>query len=157
MNIVHYPQKSLNKPSDRIVDFGMSLAQLALEMNTVMLRENGIGLAASQIGKNICLIIVRRGETDEYDAYVNPVITFAAAKKVAIEEGCLSIPNVYGFVERASKIRISYQDVTGKKRIKKATGMEAIVLQHEIDHINGFLIVNRSIELTKGSEKISNA
>ena len=83
------------------------------------------------------------------------MITFKSLKKVAIEEGCLSIPGVYGYVERAAKIRLTYKDILGKKHTKKATGMEAIVLQHEIDHVNGFLIVNRPIQFTKGGERIT--
>lgn len=132
--------------------FDGALTELVAAMNEAMIRENGIGLAAPQIGKNIQVIIVKVGdEGSEYKAYVNPRITFASPKTIAIEEGCLSVPGLYGYVRRKAKIRVSYQDLTGAKRIEKASGMEAIVLQHEIDHINGLLIISHPIEVTKGT------
>ncbi len=147
-----HPKASLHHPSKPITEFGDDLRVLAEQMNETMIRENGIGLAAPQIGKNISIIIVKIGdEGDKYKCYVNPKITFSSAKTVAIEEGCLSVPGLFGYVERRAKIRVSYQDVDGKKIIEKATGMRAIVLQHEIDHINGTLIIDHAIQVTKGS------
>jgi peptide deformylase len=147
-----HPTRSLNQPSKPVTHFDAALAELAIAMNETMIRENGIGLAAPQIGKNIQLIIVKVGdEGSNYKTYVNPRITFASAKTIAIEEGCLSVPGVFGYVSRRAKIRVSYHDLTGIKHIEKATGMRAIVLQHEIDHINGTLIIDHPMHITKGS------
>ena len=153
-SIVKHPARTLHQPCDDVTQFGDSLHALAEEMNKTMISSNGIGLAAPQIGKNIKFVIVKVGdEGSEYAAYVNPVITFRSAKKVSIEEGCLSLPGLYGYVTRAAKIRVKYQNVRGEKKIEKLTGMPAIILQHEIDHINSKLIIDRDIHITKG-EKI---
>lgn len=154
--ITLYPKQSLHEPSATVTVFDTMLEKLVEEMNNAMIRENGIGLAAPQIGKNIQLIIVKVGdEGTEFRSYVNPRITFASAKTIAIEEGCLSVPGVFGYVKRAAKIRVSYQDLSGAKKIEKATGMEAIVLQHEIDHINGTLIIDHPIQVTKGASLLA--
>ena len=148
-SLVTIPTTTLRKPSELIRVFDAALAALAKDMNTVMVRENGVGLAAPQIGKNIQLIVVKIEDSDAYKAYVNPKITFRSAKKIAIEEGCLSVPGTYGYVQRAAKIRVSYHDTEGVKHNEKAIGMAAIVLQHEIDHINGTLIIDHPLEITK--------
>src|SRR3989344_2549289 len=110
LSIVRYPTKNLREPSSTVTVFDDSLRELIEEMNRTMIRENGIGLAAPQIGRNIRCIIVRVGdEGDRYNAYLNPEITFRSAKAAAIEEGCLSVPGVYGYVKRHAKIRFSYQ------------------------------------------------
>lgn len=156
VSVVRYPKKTLNEPSERITVFDDVLKELAKAMNETMIRENGIGLAAPQIGKNIRLIVVKVGdEGDHYHAYVNPEIVFTSDKTVAIEEGCLSLPGVFGYIQRSSKIRFQYWDLDGKKQSGKARGMEAIVLQHEIDHINGSLIINRPIQVTQGMDRLS--
>lgn len=154
--ITLYPKKSLNKPSELVTVFDTHLTELARQMNEAMIRENGIGLAAPQVGRNIQLIIVKIGEEgSEYRAYANPRITFSSGKSIAIEEGCLSVPGVFGYVKRAAKVRVSYQDLSGAKKTEKATGMEAIVLQHEIDHIKGTLIINHELHVTKGDAILS--
>ncbi|MBI4091101.1 MAG: peptide deformylase [Candidatus Komeilibacteria bacterium] len=156
LHVVRYPVTTLNEPSELISAFDESLKKLAESMHETMIRENGIGLAAPQIGKNIRLIIVKVGdEGNDYRAYVNPEIVFSSDKTVAIEEGCLSLPGVFGYVQRASKIRFTYRDLDGKKQSGKARGMEAIVLQHEIDHINGSLIINRTFQVTQGMERLA--
>ena len=151
LSVVRYPAAVLSKASSPIAVFDEALRQLAREMNQVMISENGIGLAAPQIGKNIQLVIVNIGEEgDAFKAYVNPEITHLTSKNTAIEEGCLSLPGVYGYVTRAAKVHVRYQDLTGRKHRGKFRGMEAIVLQHEIDHLNGKLIIDRSMQITKG-------
>lgn len=156
LKVVRYPTKTLNVPSAAVTIFDAALKKLAQEMSETMIRENGIGLAAPQIGTNIQLIIVKVGNDDDsYRVYVNPEIVFASDKTVAIEEGCLSLPGVFGYVQRSSKIRFHYQDIEGKKHSAKARGMEAIVLQHEIDHIRSTLIIDRPIQLTHVTELLS--
>ncbi|MEK7584207.1 MAG: peptide deformylase [Patescibacteria group bacterium] len=151
--IVFYPTPALNEPSKKVSVFDDALKELAREMYVAMVAADGIGLAAPQIGKNIRLVIVRTPEDKgSYKAYVNPTITYASVKTTGIEEGCLSLPGLFGYVQRAAKIRVQYSDLDGLKRTEKAKGMEAIVLQHEIDHIEGNLIIHRTIELTKGQE-----
>lgn len=152
LSMVLYPEKSLKKSSKKIEKFDDSLKKLAEEMNITMIEENGIGLAAPQIGKNIQIAIVKKGVGSNYKVYINPIITMSSKKLTSIEEGCLSVPDVYGFVERSHKIHVQYNDLEGKKHTEKAKGMAAIVLQHEIDHLNGILIVDRKIQYTKGAD-----
>ncbi len=151
--VVIVEDSRLQKECDLITHFGEPLQKLVDEMNETMIHANGIGLAAPQIGKNIRLIIVKRGEEgSDYHAYANPVITFYSNAKTSIEEGCLSVPGTYGFVERATKVRFTYQDMEGHKHRQKATGMQAIILQHEVDHINGILIIDKDIHVTRAAK-----
>lgn len=155
MNILIYPDKRLRSQCRTVDVFSDSIRTLATAMFQTMLKENGIGLAACQVGQLVRLIIIHDAKSaDGFRAFVNPEITFKSDKMVATEEGCLSIPGVYGFVKRAAKIRVKYQDLRGVKKVDKATGMEAIVLQHEIDHTNGILIIDKDIEYTKGQSLI---
>lgn len=157
LTIVTYPKSSLHQPSDTVTVFDAALAELAVEMNATMIREKGIGLAAPQIGHNIRLIVVKidpsnvEPANDGYRAYVNPKITFYSERTTNSEEGCLSVPGVYGYVTRHAKIRYQYHDLDGKKHTGKARGMEAIILQHEIGHINGQLIIDIMARVTHGA------
>ena len=149
--LVTYPDPRLRKQSVEVTLFDQKLANFAQEMNVVMIAHDGIGLAAPQVGRNERVIIVK-AEVSEYRVYVNPTITFYSKKIIPSEEGCLSIPGVFGTVKRSVKVHMKYQDIHGKKQTLKAKGMEAIILQHEVDHINGILILDRNITLVKGAE-----
>lgn len=153
LNLVTYPDKRLHQASEKVVDFGDFLKDFAVQMNATMIANGGSGLAAVQVGKNIRLFIaVDHKNKDQYIVYINPTITYFSNKKTAIEEGCLSIPGVHGFVERAAKIRLNYQDINGQKQVMKAKGLNAIIIQHEMDHIDGRLIIDRNFQITEGQE-----
>jgi peptide deformylase len=81
---------------------------------------------------------------------INPEIIEHSMTKQVTEEACLSIPNVFGEVERYKWVKIKYQNIQGKEIIKKLTGFTAIVVQHEIDHLNGILFTDKVIKFTKG-------
>lgn len=153
LSIILHPQASLHQSSRDIADFDEKLKTLATKMGQAMSEFNGIGLAASQVGQNIKLIVVQTSD-EEYQAYINLTITFYSKDKSMSEEGCLSIPEVYGYIERSTKIRFSYYDLQGKKHRDKAKGMLAIILQHECDHINGQLIIDKMTRVTRGHEKL---
>lgn len=149
-SLIYYPDERLRTPCSPVTVFDQKLEQLAQDMYAIMVANDGIGLAAPQIGEMVRLIIVREETAARpFSVYVNPVITFYSEKKVSTEEGCLSIPGVFGYISRSAKIRIAYQDLTGEKRQEKANGLRAIVLQHETDHVNGILILDRQIQITK--------
>jgi peptide deformylase len=148
--LIFYPAENLRRTSRNITSFTSELRLFAERMNIIMNEYEGVGLAAPQVGHNVKLIIVKVEQTDTFRILINPEITFSSRKVSAMEEGCLSLPGIYGYVERPVKIRYRYQDVSGVEHKDKATGFESIVLQHEIDHINGRLILDRKIELTKG-------
>jgi len=152
LKLVLHPVKSLHQLSEPVLKFDQELKELAAEMGQAMYDFEGVGLAAPQIGKNIRLIAVTDGQSG-YKIYVNPEITFRSKDKVDMsEEGCLSVPGVFGFVPRAYKIRLRYQDLDGKKHKAKAKGMEAIILQHEVDHLQGTLFIDKVAKIFEGQE-----
>lgn len=142
------------------------LAELIKNMRKMMYEANGIGLSANQIGLNMRLFVaqvfgkpIKRGADNKiimppqsemkFYAILNPEITKFSNKKVAIEEGCLSVPGIYGIVERPEKITMEGYDKNGRKIKIKATGILARVFQHETDHLNGILFIDKCDKLYK--------
>lgn len=122
--------------------------QLLLDMELTMHEENGIGLAAPQIGQSIRLAIVK---TDEgILPLINPRVVKKSFKKELGEEGCLSIPKVYGTVKRPIQITVEIEDKSGKKVKFKAKGLFARVILHEVDHLEGVLFTDKAKEITDG-------
>lgn len=114
----------------------------------------GIGLAAPQIGKNVQVFIIKPGE--EIRVFINPKIlaTFSPKSRKKgvsknIMEGCLSLPHFYGPIKRAQKIKIEFIDEEGRKRVETFEGLSAQIIQHEIDHLNGILFIDRLLEQKK--------
>lgn len=117
-----------------------------------MFKEDGVGLASPQVGRNERVIIVNhRGRAT---AYINPVITKRSDATASDEEGCLSVPGVWGMVERAKKV--SVQALDRHRRIVEldCKGLEAAIFQHEIDHLDGVLFIDRVHHFTKGEERL---
>ncbi len=118
-----------------------------------MKAENGVGIAAPQVGYGIRVIIVQTKNGQEI--FINPEITFQSIKKVSEEEGCLSVPGVYGLVERHKEVKISAFDRNGNKIQPDTKGFMSIVFQHEIDHLNGILFIDRAKKIkTEGTSRI---
>ena len=135
------------------------IGSLILRMKKVMKRANGIGLSANQIGLPYKLFIAqvpdRQGDYKFY-AIFNPQLEKASAGKVAMEEGCLSIPGIYGEVERHEQATLRGFDKKGKSLKIKAWGLLARVFQHEVDHLNGKLFIDRTklLYYTPASERL---
>jgi len=108
-----------------------------------MLKLDGVGLAAPQIGKNIQLFVVNPKLSKKY-IFINPEISKISKKTKTIEEGCLSMPGVYKKIPRAKSLKIKAIDETGKEFELKAKDLLARVIQHEIDHLNGILIIDKN-------------
>lgn len=126
--------------------------ELILEMKRKMREANGIGLSANQIGLPYRLFVASVSDQDgtiKFYAVFNPEIEKLGNEEVEIEEGCLSVPGIYGEVARAGQINISGFDKNGKKLKLKAWGMLARVFQHEIDHLNGILFVDKAKNLQR--------
>jgi len=133
-----------------------NLPPLLLEMEEALLAAadpKGVGLAAPQIGKSISVFITKPTEKAKIIAFFNPEIVVQdetpkrnPKKRVKKLEGCLSLPNIWGEVLRAPTVTLSYQDKTGKKRVKKFTGFMATIVQHETDHLNGILFPKHVLE-----------
>jgi peptide deformylase len=112
-------------------------------MGALMTDAFGVGLAATQVGILHRVFVYRAYADDEVSALVNPVIEHASEELEVGEEGCLSIPGVHVDVERPAEVRMRGQDADGNDVVVSATGLEARVLQHELDHLDGVLILDR--------------
>jgi peptide deformylase len=104
----------------------------------------GIGLAATQVGVLNRVLVYRVEHDSPVNALVNPVIEWSGKDQEILEEGCLSLPGVHVDVERPIYVRVRAQDATGQPILIEASGLEARVLQHEIDHLDGVLILDRT-------------
>lgn len=158
-NLVIYPDSRLREISREVVDFGSGLRESLDNMYETMIEKNGVGLAAVQVGKMERMLIVNVPREDgiQYKEdlleVINPEI-LESGGKIAFQEGCLSIPNYFEFVERASFIKLRFYDCEGKERILEARDYLAVALQHEIDHLNGVLFIDKlSILKRKKFEK----
>jgi peptide deformylase len=122
--------------------FDHTLARLIEDMFETMEYYNGVGLAAPQVGISKRLIVVDTGHEGERYAMVNPEIVEAEGEETDVE-GCLSVPGVYGEVDRYERVLVRYQDASGEFLEVRASDLLARALQHEIDHLNGVLFVER--------------
>lgn len=114
---------------------------LLSQMVATMRKAEGIGLAAPQIGRSLRLCVTEIDGVVRY--FINPTITARSRTKVIFEEGCLSLPGKFFPIERSESITVRYTDETGRERKEKPRGLLAICLQHELDHLDGVLIVDR--------------
>ncbi len=160
LQIVHYNAPVLRKKGSRIAVFDAALARLADDMVETMHAFAGIGLAAQQIGRAIqlCVVDLRQAQV-EYTwlldgtkppkelfmpfALVNPTVAIEPGATVVAEEGCLSFPEIHGDIERADRITAHYQDLQGHAHTLACSGWLARCIQHEVDHLNGVLFIDR--------------
>jgi peptide deformylase len=133
--------KSRATPVDRFDD---ALRKQVSRMAGVMGDALGVGLAAPQLGISQRLLIYRVGPDAPVIALANPEIEWSSDDREGLDEGCLSIPGVMVDVERAVHVRVRAQDEEGGPRLVEASGLEARVIQHEIDHLDGVLILDRT-------------
>ncbi|MGB3681255.1 MAG: peptide deformylase [Rubrobacteraceae bacterium] len=122
--------------------FDESLARLAEDMLETMRAHEGVGLAANQVGR-LKRILVAALEDEEF-VIVNPVVEAETGELETDSEGCLSIPEIQVEVERSTAVTVSGQDLTGAPIRLEAMGLLARILQHEMDHLNGVLILDRT-------------
>lgn len=153
--IVTHPNNILRRKALKVEKFDKELQQLIEDMIETMRAEPGVGLAAPQVAVPLRLIVVEYGEDENPDSppklYVmaNPEITRASAETEVGVEGCLSIPGYVGEVERAAEIVVRGQNRFGKPMKVKAKGWLARIFQHEIDHLNGILFIDRTDKVWK--------
>jgi peptide deformylase len=144
---LHYlGDRVLRQPAKRIAKVDDSVRQLVKEMLQTMYSSNGIGLAAPQVGVHKQLIVIDCEPEKPENlpiVLINPQITSSSRKVCNYEEGCLSIPGVYLEVSRPEAIEVSFKDEQGRPQKIKASGLLARVIQHEMDHLNGVLFVDR--------------
>ncbi|MFM8322392.1 MAG: peptide deformylase [Chloroflexota bacterium] len=156
--IVTVPAPVLRKKARKVTDFGPELQTLIDDMVETMREAPGVGLAAPQIDVPLRVIVVEFGDEDDDDAplklytMVNPEIVRTSEDQVVGTEGCLSIPNFIGDVERTNEITIKGQNRHGQPVRVKASGWLARIFQHEIDHLEGVLFTDRALKIWKPAE-----
>ncbi|HXW59114.1 MAG TPA: peptide deformylase [Solirubrobacteraceae bacterium] len=123
--------------------FDRALSEEIEEMGRLMGDALGVGLAATQLGVLHRVLVYRADPEDEITALVNPVLEWASEEKEIGEEGCLSLPGVHVEVERPGQVRVRARDAAGQELEVQAEGLAARVIQHEIDHLDGVLILDR--------------
>ena len=133
--------KSKATPVDR---YDSSLQKQVERMAGIMGDAIGVGLAAPQLGVSQRLLVYRVGPDAPVIALANPEIEWSSEDEEVLEEGCLSIPGVHVDVERPVHVRVAAKDEQGERRVVEASGLEARVIQHEIDHLDGVLILDRT-------------
>lgn len=144
MKVITLPDQRLRTPSqpiDPAIITTKEFQAFVRELIATMVQYHGIGIAAPQVADLRRVIIVTTDDGPQ--ALMNPAITRRSRSQTIGEEGCLSIPGVYGLVKRPSEVTVRYYDVTGKLRTLKASGMVARIIQHEVDHIDGVLFIDR--------------
>jgi peptide deformylase len=160
LKIVHYNDPILRKKGAPVTAFNAALRKLAAEMTETMHAAEGIGLAAQQVGHAIqlCVIDLRPAEAKfrwSYDgarlplelfmplAVVNPEVLAVPEPETVYEEGCLSFPQIRGDIYRPDEITVKFKDVTGHAHVLQCDGLLSRCVQHEVDHINGVLFIDR--------------
>lgn len=140
MKVLHTPNISLRTVATEVSQFDSELRVLVEEMIQVMKSEQGIGLAAPQIGVLKRIIV---SSVNDEAIFVNPRVIEESQEQSVFREGCLSIPGKRVLVQRPMKVLVEYQDLSGEKHAELVEGMKARVVQHEIDHLNGILMIDR--------------
>lgn len=143
-NILQLGDPTLRKKSFAVTDFGSKLHELLDDMKDTLIKANGAGLAAPQVGVLRRVFIVNADE--QYFECVNPTITAQSGKQLG-DEGCLSVHGKYGTVERPNKVTVVAYDRYGKKFTVKAQGFLARAFCHENDHLDGIIYVDKALNL----------
>jgi peptide deformylase len=150
--VVKFGDPVLKSKASPVANFGPELRAEVERMIEIMRDGLGVGLAATQLGILRRLLVFQAGPDSEPTALVNPEIEWLSAESAVAEEGCLSLPRVSMDVERPLYARFSGRDAEGEPVVIEAAGLEARVLQHELDHLDGVLILDRTTrEQRKGA------
>jgi peptide deformylase len=151
--VLQFPDKRLRRVSAPIETLTDEIRALARDMLEVMYDEPGIGLAAPQVGEAVRLVVVDTEWTEEAAdrnplVLVNPEIVDREGT-VTWTEGCLSVPDFQAEVERSERVRLEAQDLDGEELVIDAEGLQAVCFQHEIDHLDGILFIDRISRLKR--------
>ena len=150
LNIIIAPDERLNQLSKEVKSIDKKILDVLDNMLECMYLNNGIGLAAPQVGILKRLIVVDCGTAEKKPLkFINPEIVKISQDMAEYEEGCLSLPQQFAKVVRPETVTIKYTSTDGKKNEKEFKGIEATCIQHEIDHLNGKLFVDHVSKLKK--------
>ena len=153
--VTKVPDSVLRRKARKVTDFGPELQNLIDDMVDTMRNEPGVGLAAPQVSVSLRLIVVEFGDEENEDvppklfAVANPEFSRMSKDTVVGTEGCLSIPGIVGDVERAEAVTVKGQNRHGQPVTIKAKGWLARIFQHEVDHLDGVLFVDRADKIWK--------
>lgn len=143
LEIVLYPDPVLRQPAKTVENFDADLISLVERMKKTMVESEGVGLAAPQIGRSVrVLVLSEDGTPENARALINPKVELSG-KRGRETEGCLSFPGIYAEIERPDKIRIDAVDERGEPQIFEADGWLSRIIQHEYDHLEGRLFIDR--------------
>ena len=148
LSIVEYPDKKLKEISKEIEKFDEQLHKLLDAMYSIMMQSNGIGLAAIQVAHAKRVLLLNIPDEDDEQSIdnliemVNPII-MQKNGETTYQEGCLSVPTFYEDINRYETISVNYQDRDGNTRTLEADGLLSIAVQHEVDHLNGILFIDK--------------
>ncbi|MCB1122320.1 MAG: peptide deformylase [Verrucomicrobiae bacterium] len=161
LRVTHFNEPILRKTGEIIDAFDENLERLSQEMIETMYANDGIGLAAQQIGEALMLCVIDvpqnrdasfnytlDGKTPPIDlimpmALVNPKLELLPSQETVYEEGCLSFPGINGNVRRPDQVRVTFQDIKGNSHVMECNGLLGRCVQHEVDHLNGILFIDR--------------
>lgn len=140
--------RAISKPVERVDD---ELRRFMDDMLETMYDAPGIGLAAIQVGVAKRVLVIDLQENDEKNPrfFVNPEIVWESEEFSSYQEGCLSVPDVYGDVERPARVRVKYLDYNGEAREEEMDGLLATCIQHEMDHLEGVLYIDHLSKLKR--------
>jgi peptide deformylase len=156
LHILEYPDGFLGKPVQPVTNITGDLQQTIENMAQTMYHAPGVGLAASQVGLNQCILVYDvspRDEKRELHVLINPRIVCQESEILSENEGCLSVPDYRSDVVRAARVRVEGLDREGRPLTIDAEDYLAIVLQHEIDHLQGLLFIDRISALKRNLYK----
>jgi peptide deformylase len=143
-HIRRYGDPILRTKARPVERFDDGLRDEIQRMGVLMRDSIGIGLAAPQVGVSHRVLVYRVEPDSPVQALVNPDVEWSSREQETMEEGCLSLPGVHVEVERPLYVRVRAQDATGESITVEASGLEARVIQHEVDHLDGVLILDRT-------------
>lgn len=144
LKIIKYPDPFLKQKCLPVISYDKELKKFSEDMLTTMYKSEGIGLSAIQVGVLKRVIVIDISEESKKPLIlVNPVIFPSSSKYLDFKEGCLSFPGIYESVKRNEEIVVEYNNIVGKKLSMKATGLLSICIQHEVDHLEGIVFLDR--------------
>lgn len=146
--VLLYPDERLARKAALVSEFGADLRRLAAELMAMMEEYDGVGLAAPQVGESIRLVVLREPEKNIEMCLVNPEFDEGEGSETA-EEGCLSVPQIYAPVQRFKRIHVRAQDLRGRPLDFRAEDLLARIIQHETDHVDGLVFLDRVDVMTR--------